>query len=585
MPNPSADYPAALHTNTDVSGFGSTALGSSSTTHVDLEGKQEEEITAVQTKIGTGASTPTATNKILGGTGIGTTAWDTPANVGLSETGHTHTESDITDLAHTPEGTAILSTGEVGGTKFLREDGDGTSSWQAVPGGGDALTANPLSQFAATTSAQLAGVISDETGSGAAVFATSPTLVTPALGTPASGVMTNVTGTAASLTAGNATQASALKSATTTVNVDSATAPTTGQVLTATGASAATWQTPAGGGGQSTYDVIIAASGGDYTTLDAYFQDAPSAGDRIWVNDSFTWGTLNVNSSLTNLTIEGPGPEHVRIDLATNNKRLGLSGAGCTVRGIGFDGGTGTSAYFNMTGADALCENVEYTSAQPAIKNLNFTGARTRVQNCRFISTYTGATTNSAYVYFTSANGVFANNYVEGQGVSPNANQGIYYNSGSNSVTTGNTFVMNNSQADADTFVSLAGVNLTFSGNTLINNDVTKDAVMIAAVCSESAITGNTFAGFMDKGIEIGAGENTITGNVIISDNITSSEGVHIDAGDDNVVVGNRIKGCATGILIDAGSNRTNASSNALNGNTASVTDNGTSTVVDGTNS
>lgn len=56
------------------------------------------------------------------------------------------------------------------------------------------LVANPLSQFAATTSAQLAGVISDETGSGALVFATSPTLVTPALGTPASGVMTNVTG-------------------------------------------------------------------------------------------------------------------------------------------------------------------------------------------------------------------------------------------------------------------------------------------------------------------------------------------------------------------------------------------------------
>ena len=36
----------------------------------------------------------------------------------------------------TPEGTAILSTGESGGTKFLREDGDGTSSWQAVPAGG-----------------------------------------------------------------------------------------------------------------------------------------------------------------------------------------------------------------------------------------------------------------------------------------------------------------------------------------------------------------------------------------------------------------------------------------------------------------
>jgi hypothetical protein len=33
------------------------------------------------------------------------------------------------------EGTAILSTGEAGATKFLREDGDGTCSWQAAGGG------------------------------------------------------------------------------------------------------------------------------------------------------------------------------------------------------------------------------------------------------------------------------------------------------------------------------------------------------------------------------------------------------------------------------------------------------------------
>lgn len=61
-------------------------------------------------------------------------------------------------------------------------------------GGGDALTTNPLSQFAATTSAQLAGVISDETGSGSLVFATSPTLTTPILGTPTSATLTNATG-------------------------------------------------------------------------------------------------------------------------------------------------------------------------------------------------------------------------------------------------------------------------------------------------------------------------------------------------------------------------------------------------------
>ena len=55
------------------------------------------------------------------------------------------------------------------------------------------------------TSAHLLAALTNETGTGVAVFNTSPTLVTPALGTPASGVMTNVSGTAASLTAGAAT--------------------------------------------------------------------------------------------------------------------------------------------------------------------------------------------------------------------------------------------------------------------------------------------------------------------------------------------------------------------------------------------
>ena len=45
-----------------------------------------------------------------------------------------------------------------------------------------ALTNNKLSDFAATSSAELISVISDETGSGALVFANTPTLVTPNIG-------------------------------------------------------------------------------------------------------------------------------------------------------------------------------------------------------------------------------------------------------------------------------------------------------------------------------------------------------------------------------------------------------------------
>lgn len=59
--------------------------------------------------------------------------------------------------------------------------------------------------LAAPTSANLRAALPDETGSGALVFNTSCSLALPALGTPASGVLTNCTGTAAGLTAGNVT--------------------------------------------------------------------------------------------------------------------------------------------------------------------------------------------------------------------------------------------------------------------------------------------------------------------------------------------------------------------------------------------
>lgn len=79
-----------------------------------------------------------------------------------------------------------------------------------------------MATFLATpSSANLAAAVTDETGSGALVFATSPTLVTPALvtpalGTPASGILTNCTGTASGLTAGNATVAAAATTLVTT---------------------------------------------------------------------------------------------------------------------------------------------------------------------------------------------------------------------------------------------------------------------------------------------------------------------------------------------------------------------------------
>lgn len=105
---------------------------------------------------------------------------------GKAASSHTHAASDITSGTMA---SARLGSGTANSTTFLRGD----STWQSIPGGGDALVASPLSQFASTTSAQLAGVISDETGTGALVFGTTPTIATPVIsgGLTASGSGSN----------------------------------------------------------------------------------------------------------------------------------------------------------------------------------------------------------------------------------------------------------------------------------------------------------------------------------------------------------------------------------------------------------
>ncbi len=68
-----------------------------------------------------------------------------------------------------------------------------------------------------TTSAQLAALLSDETGTGTVVFSNSPVFTTPNLGTPSALVGTNITGTASGLTAGNVTTNANLTGAITSV--------------------------------------------------------------------------------------------------------------------------------------------------------------------------------------------------------------------------------------------------------------------------------------------------------------------------------------------------------------------------------
>jgi len=137
---------------------------------------------ALTDETGTGANvfanTPTLVTPVLGvatATSINKVAFTAPA------TAATLTLADNSTLA-------------TSGGHSLTFTTTAASSVTVPTAGTLTTTGNKLSVFAATSSSELAGVISDETGTGLLVFATSPTLTTPLLGTPTSGTLTNCTG-------------------------------------------------------------------------------------------------------------------------------------------------------------------------------------------------------------------------------------------------------------------------------------------------------------------------------------------------------------------------------------------------------
>jgi hypothetical protein len=179
----------------------------------------------------------------------------------------------------------------------------GVTGTLPVANGGTGITSfgTGIATFLGTpSSANLAAAVTDETGSGLLVFATSPTLTTPVLGTPASGNLSNCTADGAN--------AVGFK------NIPAIADKTTSYSL----------QTADVG------KVVGVGSGGSITIPDATF----AAGDAVLIFNN-TAGDITITCSITTAYISGTDEDKATVTLATRGLAniLFVSGTVCVISG------------------------------------------------------------------------------------------------------------------------------------------------------------------------------------------------------------------------------------------------------------
>jgi hypothetical protein len=219
------------------------------------------------------------------------------------------------------------------------------------------LGTNVATFLATPTSANLAAALTDETGTGANVFATSPTLTTPILGTPSSGTLTSCTGlplttgvtgtlpvanggtnqtsyTNGQLLIGNTT-GNTLAKATLTAGTGISVTNGAGSITINNSAPSIAWQSVQTGNFNATagsgYPVNTTSS-----AITVTLPASPAAGDAITLTDyASKWATNNVTVALNGNKLNSVSASAI---LSTNRQSISLVYIDATQGWISYNG-------------------------------------------------------------------------------------------------------------------------------------------------------------------------------------------------------------------------------------------------------
>lgn len=354
------------------------------------------------------------------------------------------------------------------------------------------------------------------------------------------------------------------------------------QIRVNAGATALEYFTPASSGGQTLVTKVVAASGGDYTTLGAAIT-AASAGWVIYVTPG-TYTETTTTTALNNITIIGGGEATV---LSYTNTVLTMSGTNVRIEGIKFTFTTGginlsgdnsefiknhisksgaTTTQFKQSGSYTLATNnfFEQTAANGSdysIQFINGTGQRIVGNFFQMVCSGSAETIN-----ISGGDSLMTGNVIRatsGSGLT------MVLHGGSASVFSGNMIDVGNTSTPGFYF---SGSEIEMTGNTIITNSAW--AVRLAAY---GTFTGNYVRNSLNTGKTI---EMQTAGNgdywVISGNNFhgatSSSSGVFANGDYDNLVItGNRFYNYTTGLNLNTAANNLMVTGNNFTGCTTAI--------------